>query len=689
MSAVLLARVRAFGGTEAVDEVLRLAASPRTREYLADTTNWIAYDEAVALWQAGARVTHHPQFARSVGEDAARRLGGSQVAAMLRSLGSPEAVYRQLATSASKFSTATKFETIDAGPGYAELVSTAVEGFPRSPEHCAWTCGLLSCATELFGLPPAAVRHDECAAMGAEHCVYRVRWSPPAAAADEPANVGSHEQVTALRQQLDAMKERVDSMFATAADLIAADDLDDVLARITRRAALEVRAIRYLLAVRLHPGGDLHCHHKGFEEEGVAEYVDRLFAADPSIQPDSWLVVPVRSNRRDYGRLLAICAPSQRFLAQERELFEVYARYAASALDGAAALLEAKERGDHASALLSLARALAAAGTSDEIARRLADAVPLVVDCDRVGVYLWDAGSGELVRRAVTTRDEQSGAEVEAKAWVPSAGGPLARLLTHPNEKFLLVDEHRGHPRLRELFATEGFVATVLVPLVGGESFLGLLSVSVCEGATRLRLTADLRDRLSGVAAQATTALQNGRLVDEITHQALHDQLTGLANRLQFTGLLRTAIERAREEVRPVTLLYMDLDGFKPVNDEFGHDVGDQLLVAVAKRLVACVREGDTVARLGGDEFAVLIGSETAPSDAETVSDRLAAALTDPFVIEGHELYLGTSIGRAVFPIDAEHPDGLLRSADAAMFRVKRGAHPHPHPPTGALARGR
>jgi diguanylate cyclase (GGDEF)-like protein len=670
MSAVLLARVAAHGGTEAVDEVLRLAESRRTREYLADTTNWIAYDEAVALWQAGARVTHHPQFARSVGEDAARGLGGSQVAAMLRSLGSPEAVYRQLATSASKFSIATKFETTDAGPGYAELVSTAVEGFPRSPEHCAWTCGLLSCATELFGLPPAVVCHEECAAVGAEHCVYRVTWT----IANKQDHDDSAEQVSALRQQLDAMKERVDSMFATASDLIGADDLDDVLARITGRAALEVRAIRYLLAVRLHAGGDLHCHHKGFEAEGVAEYVDRVFAADPSVQPESWLVVPVRSNRRDYGRLLAICGTSQRFLPQERELFEVYARYAASALDGASALLEAKERGDHASALLSLARALAAAGTSDEVAQRLAGAVPLVVDCDRVGVYLWDAGSGELVRRAVTTRQELGGAEVEAKTWVPTPGGPLERLLTNPNDKFLFVDEHRGHSRLRELFATEGFVATVLVPLVGGESFLGLLSVSVFEGPTRLRLTPDLRDRLSGVAAQATTALQNGRLLDEMTHQALHDQLTGLANRLQFTRLLRAAIERAREEIHPVTLLYMDLDGFKPVNDEFGHDVGDQLLVAVAKRLVACIREGDTVARLGGDEFAVLIDSDTALGDAETVSDRLAAALTDPFVIEGHDLHLGASIGRAVFPIDAEDPDGLLRSADAAMFGVKRGA---------------
>ncbi len=210
------------------------------------------------------------------------------------------------------------------------------------------------------------------------------------------------------------------------------------------------------------------------------------------------------------------------------------------------------------------------------------------------------------------------------------------------------------------------------MPLATPDSFLGLLIVSVFDRPDRLKPTPDLLDRLSGVAAQATTALQNGRLLDEMTHQALHDQLTGLANRLQFTEQLGRAVDRAREELHPVTLLYLDLDGFKPVNDEFGHDVGDQLLVAVAKRLAACTREEDTVARLGGDEFAVLIDAATAAGEAEEVSTRLAAALSRPFMIDGHQLRLSASIGRAVFPIDAEDSDGLLRCADAAMFAVKR-----------------
>ncbi|MGH2887619.1 MAG: hypothetical protein ACRDPA_33795, partial [Solirubrobacteraceae bacterium] len=249
MSAVLLARVRAVGGDDAVADVLRLAGSKRTPEYLCDITNWIAYDEAVALWRAGALVAHHPQFARAVGEDTARRLSGSQVASVLRSLGSPENVYGAIATSTAEFSTVTKLDLIDSGPGFADIVAVAAPGFPRSPDHCAWTCGLLTCGTVLFGQAPAVVEHEECQAMGAPACIYRVRWDVETEVAG-----GSPEQIAALAHQLDAMTERLHSVFAAASDLIAADDLDDVLARITARAALEVRAVRYLLAVQVGPG---------------------------------------------------------------------------------------------------------------------------------------------------------------------------------------------------------------------------------------------------------------------------------------------------------------------------------------------------------------------------------------------------------------------------------------------------
>jgi len=670
MSAVLLTEIAEFGGEEAVTELLALAESSRTAEYLRDITNWISFDEAVSLWRAGACVTHNPHLPLLVGQRAAHLLSASPVAALFRSLGSPETVYEQISTGAAKFSTVVRVQAIEIRPGFAELTALPVAGFPRAAEHCAWTMGMLSGATVLFGMPPASVKHHRCAAFGAPECRYQISWS----AEPKPASGEAREQLIALRHQLDGMQERLHSVFAAASDLIAADDIGDVLARITDRAALQVRAPRYLLVVRMEPGGEIHCHHRGFAEDEVAAQAERLLDSSDADHPDSWLVVPVRSDRREYGRLLAAFDADERFFPQERELLEVYARYAATALDGAAALIEANRRYHQSSALLKLARALATAGTSAEVALRLATAVPLVVDCDRVGVYLWEPARGELVRRAQMMRDGTGPVVNEIWSWAPKPGDPLERLLNDPHQDPTFVDEVSGDPELRQQLRRTGEAAAIVVPLATEDSLLGTLAVSVRDRPHRLSPTPDLLDRLSGVAAQASTALQNGRLVDQITHQALHDQLTGLANRLQFAEQLRKAVNRARQRDELVTMFYIDLNDFKPVNDDFGHDVGDQLLSALGKRLMSCTRSSDTVARLGGDEFAVLIGTETSQSEADLLAERLEGAFADPFQIDEHSLRLSASIGRAIFPVDADNADGLLRRADASMFAAKRGA---------------
>ena len=678
MTAVLLARVHDYGGNEAVSELLRRSGVEHSREYLADIANWVSYDEAIALLRTGAMVTHHPAFARAVGEDAARRLNGSPVASLLRSLGSPEAVYGQIATTASKYSTVARLEAVEAGPGFVEIVATGLPDYPRSADHCAWTCGLMTQPPVLFDLPPATVTHERCAAFGAPACVYRVTWHT-AEAGQAPA---PSQQVEALREQLDAMKERLHSMFQTAGDMISSGEVADVLARIAERAAVEVRAPRHLLAVRMTEGGELHCHQKGFDEREVAGYAEQILNTHPSELPDSWLVVPVCSDRQDYGCLLAMDEEGTRFFPQERELLQVYARFAAGALDSATALMESRSRYGQSSALLELARALAAAGTSNEVARRLADAVPVVVDCDGVGVYLWDPGRGALVRRALTEGGEP--AEAEPQSWTPTPGSPLEQFVSAAGSgsasEPTFIDADHGDPILRKVFDQAGFAATVLVPLAAPDRYLGMLRVSVDERPERLQTTPDLVDRLSGVAAQATTALQNGHLLDQITHQALHDQLTGLANRSQFTSDLGVAVRSAGEGAGRVTLFYIDLDRFKPVNDEYGHETGDGLLVAVAARLATCTRKTDTVARLGGDEFAVLIRSGSNPSVVDAVGKRLAGAFADPFTVDGHVLRVGASLGRATFPLDADGAESLLRRADAEMFAAKRRAHGRAQP---------
>jgi diguanylate cyclase (GGDEF)-like protein len=667
LSAVLLARVHEFGGDAAVTEVLSRAGIARPVAELTDLVNWISYGDAIALWRAGAEVTHHPRFARAVGEDAARRLNSSPVATLLRSLGSPEAVYSQIAVTASKYSTVAELRAVRSGPGFADIVAVPAPGFTRAADHCDWTCGLLSQPAMLFGLPPATVEHERCAAFGAPACEYRVTWS-----ADQARSNGeSPEQIRQLRGQLESMKERLHSMFQTAADLIGAGRLEEVLARIADRAAVEVRAPRHLLAIQMPFESEPRVFHRGFGEDDVSAHVEQLLSQHPAALPESWLVVPVRSNRHDYGRLLAMFEHGS-FFPEERELLEVYARYAASALDGASALHEAERRYRQSSALLGLARALAAAGTSAEVARKLADSVPAVVDCDRVGVYLWDETRRELVRSATTQVNGEEPIQVVGRSsWTPTPGSALTAMLRDPKPDPLFLDADTGDPNLRELFASLGFVATILVPLVAPGRLLGLLSVAVTENPARLVPSADLLDRLSGVAAQATTALQNGQLVDQITYQALHDQLTGLANRVQFTSMAHTAVHEAGERGSLVTLFYVDLDRFKPVNDEYGHEIGDALLAAVGERLRACTRASDAVARLGGDEFAILVTASVG-DNLDRVQARIEGAFVQPFVLGGRRVCLGASVGRAVYPRDASDADALLRHADAAMFESKR-----------------
>jgi len=157
----------------------------------------------------------------------------------------------------------------------------------------------------------------------------------------------------------------------------------------------------------------------------------------------------------------------------------------------------------------------------------------------------------------------------------------------------------------------------------------------------------------------------------ELTRQAHHDTLTGLANRGLFRHRVEEALRLSTHHREPVAVLFLDLDGFKAVNDAEGHAVGDQLLGQVAARLEHSVRPGDTVARLGGDEFAVLLGGIDAESAAVWVAERITGTLAEPFLLDGRELHVGVSTGIAVTEDGAETAELLLRNADLAMYKAK------------------
>jgi len=153
---------------------------------------------------------------------------------------------------------------------------------------------------------------------------------------------------------------------------------------------------------------------------------------------------------------------------------------------------------------------------------------------------------------------------------------------------------------------------------------------------------------------------------------AYHDALTGLYNRVLFLDLLQQAIARSAQSLHPLALLFLDMDNFKQINDTFGHETGDRLLVAVAERLSAAVRKtADAVARLSGDEFAILQTGLNDPQAARSLAHKLLHSISQPFVLQGRKVQTRVSIGIAIYPADGKVPDELLRNADKAMYLAK------------------
>ena len=158
---------------------------------------------------------------------------------------------------------------------------------------------------------------------------------------------------------------------------------------------------------------------------------------------------------------------------------------------------------------------------------------------------------------------------------------------------------------------------------------------------------------------------------EQIKHLAYHDALTNLPNRLLFKDRVTVALSHAQREGSHLAILFLDLDRFKVINDSLGHNIGDQLLQAVAARVQSCVRDSDTVARLGGDEFTVLLPRLKRSEDAAPVAAKILEAIRHPFHIEGREFFTTTSVGISLFPEDAIDAETLIKNADTAMYQAK------------------
>lgn len=651
--------VRRLHGDEGVQRLLELAGETRSIAEIEDTTSWSSYHQALALYSAAVEVTGDPEVSRRIGEDALSQYAGTEVAALLRSLGSPGALLRNVAATASKYSTVSAMEAIEVEDDHALLRSCTAPPHRRHPLFCLYTMGLLSQVSPLFGLEPAEVTELECQTRGAPACLYEVRWGQ----ADTSDGSRRADQLAA---QLSSLTQRFEALQATASQFIAAEGVEDVLATITRRAGLAVRAPQFLLAVRLDDGEELRVHHTGFDDDDAAAAMASQLVDGKLHHASSHLVVDIASGNRRFGVLAAIYPEGHQFFAQERQMLAAYGGFAAAALQATWSLTEARRQNTTARALLHLGRSLARVLTTDEVVAHLAEAIPPVVQCPTATVMLWEPEREVLRLRGSHGLRPEVARAVEGLEIGHDDTPALRRMLEAPAPVFF--DTTTPDPFLRAILDIALIPAAAVVPITSHGEFLGTVVVGRQTGCPP---DPDFVERLTGMADQAATALLNGRLLETVRQQALHDNLTGLPNTRLLADRASTAIAQATRNGTLAGLLFIDLDQFKPVNDTYGHAAGDLVLQTTAARLLKTLRAGDTVARLGGDEFVVLLPQIDELGDAAAAAARVVRALDRPHDIGGRPVTVSSSVGVAIYPDHGGCFESLLRHADQAMYAAK------------------
>jgi diguanylate cyclase (GGDEF)-like protein len=668
---LILSYIRRKFGDEGVTRLLDLAGETRPLAVLEDERSWSSYAEKIALFDAAEQLTGDRSVARDIGESVLEEQLAAPVRLLIGALGSPHQVLKSVAKANVKFSTNSQMRCLESRPGRAIVTYRVVDGYTPHRHDCLYTQGILVQVPALFGLPPASIDEVECQIAGAAACRHVVTWSP------QRSRFGRDRRARELLRQaeIDALREQVTDLQETVADLVASDELDEVLGRIATRASAAVRGQRFLLAVRLDGEETVRIHSDGLDEDVAVQLGAKLLAgARPEIPQPDVLVSEVASSTHRYGRLAAYLPEGTGFYPAEQAQLDAYARLAAAALDSATALSSARENSQVSEALLHLTHQLAQEGSEASIAQLVVEAVPSVIGATSSSLRLWDPQDRSLRTAGVHGLSP----ELATRSWsleiTPELAPDLREMIERPEPRLYTSQDEEAF--VRDQLEAFGHAFVAVVPIVARGEFLGVVFANWGVDDPPPRHETLFRG-LTGLADQAGLALASVRLLERTRHQATHDPLTGLANRVLFHEHLQAALAATRRSGTLAAVCYLDLDGFKRVNDTRGHAVGDELLVAVADRLQATVRTSDGVARLAGDEFAVLLREVESIEAAGLVAGKLVDAIAEPYTIHGEELHVGVSVGVALAPSHGETPDDLLRAADAAMYEAKEHGSTH------------
>jgi diguanylate cyclase (GGDEF)-like protein len=656
---LVVSYVRSVAGDEGVRELLRRADETRPLAVVENERTWCSYDAKIALFRAASEVTGQPDVGLRVGSHVFESTVGPSLRLMLSMFGSPAGLLRHIAHANGKFTQCADLSASVVSPTSATATYRLHDGYTPSRFDCDYTRGMLAQIPPMFGLPPASVSHDECQVDGAPACVYLLRWSrrrrwwlrrPP----DSPVDAR-------------VVHDRLQELQHAVTDIIGRDDLDvdAVLAQVVERAAFAVSARAFVLAAQLEPEAAPVVHAQGLGTDHARQIGEALLLGHAQPDDDYVIAAPVRSAARDYGVLAALAGAP--FLPGEPELLQAYAALAAAALDAVVARHETEDRRRTAEILLEFAGEVGAARRSSDVVRAATAALRTLSLADTACVLLTEPDGRLRVASYVGFTAEES-AELEEARPDPGQLPGLARLLSEPGLA-AVIDAEDG-PWLGGLLRRVGLRQAGVVGLrcqdhEHGIGLVGWRTPVASPSATRRAL-----QRLTGVGIQTTIGLDKTELLQQVQLQARTDPLTGLTNRRRFLEILEAEQARVTRERAAAALLFLDLDGFKQVNDRLGHAAGDALLVDVAHRVTACLGPDDTLARLGGDEFTVLSPDVLTVEELVALGERVLGATDASYRTEGQEVVVRPSVG-AVLLRPGGRADDSLQAADAAMYAAK------------------